>query len=111
VTAPAVHRPTLRVQQKAHHLFTAGRARVDQTGDGWVAGTVQGSKPWPYSVGWWAEAWHCDCQARTFCAHILAMQLRLAADVMCDTGRTEAEVLAVPDPRWAELATAGGVTR
>jgi hypothetical protein len=26
VTAPAVHRPTLRVQQKAHHLFTAAAA-------------------------------------------------------------------------------------
>jgi hypothetical protein len=110
VTAPAVHRPSLNVRKKAEALFRAGKALLDpaantQPGPDFVAGLVAGTAPWPYSVAWYAECWHCNCQARTFCAHMLAMQMVIVADVMATTGLSDAEVLAVPDPRWAELAT------
>lgn len=105
MTAPTVRRPTLHVQHKALTLFTAGHAQVDAQDEAFVAATVQGSKPWPYAVSWYAEAWHCDCQARGFCKHILAVQMRLAADAAFKAGADVAEMLRMPDQRWAELAT------
>lgn len=65
---------TQAVQAKAAEYLLGGHVRIDHADRGVLSATVTGSKPYPYTVAYYAESWHCTCPASRLCAHIVACQ-------------------------------------
>lgn len=75
---PATRRPAAtpsqKVQMNAVEGLLSGKVSLDHAdrSAGVFAANVRGSKPYPYAVAYYAEAWHCTCPATVTCWHILA---------------------------------------
>lgn len=66
--------PSQKVQMNAVEGLLGGKVSLDycNRAEGVFAANVQGSKPYPYAVAYYAGAWHCTCPATVTCWHILA---------------------------------------
>jgi uncharacterized Zn finger protein len=67
---------------KGRRLLVEGRVRVLEVDEyaGVALAEVRGDSSAVYSVSRDERGWHCDCEARTRCSHVVALQLVTALE-------------------------------
>lgn len=66
--------PRESVEQKGRRYLAEGRLIVKRVGEGSIAALCRGGGSL-YRLGFDGHEWHCDCPARTRCAHLTALML------------------------------------
>jgi hypothetical protein len=62
---------------KARRLLAEGRVLVRQAGPDYLIARVRGDSARLYRTGYQGGRWHCDCDAKSTCGHVLALALKL----------------------------------
>ena len=69
---------------KARRLLAEGRVTMRVITTDEIVAEVRGDSARTHSTGWDPGGWYCDCDARSRCSHVRAVQLV----VLEPTGRT-----------------------